>query len=250
MKKNISTLKIINDSLSSIHENIYSIIFSSFPLLAIYIFEAFIKFFEDSMGKFEYHTILSISSIFAFFSFIYLCIKVHRIIINGTDFNRSSSGSSGFDGVLSYILRLLSLILVTFLLFSVSFFIVMSIFWSGFGQKSLNALNFGILIAMLPTMGIISQIVIALPSSISLSGRVTFRMAMLSCEGIRKEVFILAGLIPIACSIILQYIFSGDNNIVLEVVSYIITLLLWIMQIAILTSLYQYLEENKYIPFE
>ncbi|HHX8554617.1 TPA: hypothetical protein ACVO14_002403 [Vibrio alginolyticus] len=250
MKKNISILKIINDSLSSIHKNINSIIFSSFPLLAIYIFETFIKSFEDSMGKFEYHTILSISSILAFVSFIYLSIKTHRIIINGTAFNRSSSSSSGFDGVLSYILKLLSLILITFLLFSVSLFIVMSIFWSGFGQKSLNALDFGILIAMLPTMGIISQIVIALPSSITLSGRITFRTAILSCEGIRKEVFILAGLIPMACSIILQYIFSGENNIVLELVSYVITLLLWVMQIAILTSLYQYLEEKKYIPFE
>ncbi|EOX4936375.1 hypothetical protein ACFLJ0_005203, partial [Vibrio alginolyticus] len=145
------------------------------------------------MGKFEYHTILSISSILAFVSFIYLSIKTHRIIINGTAFNRSSSSSSGFDGVLSYILKLLSLILITFLLFSVSLFIVMSIFWSGFGQKSLNALDFGILIAMLPTMGIISQIVIALPSSVTLSGRITFRTAILSCEGIRKEVFILAG---------------------------------------------------------
>ncbi|ELB2819338.1 hypothetical protein QNE82_001458, partial [Vibrio alginolyticus] len=169
---------------------------------------------------------------------------------NGTAFNRSSSSSSGFDGVLSYILKLLSLILITFLIFSVSLFIVMSIFWSGFGQKSLNALDFGILIAMLPTMGIISQIVIALPSSITLSGRITFRTAILSCEGIRKEVFILAGLIPMACSIILQYIFSGENNIVLELVSYVITLLLWVMQIAILTSLYQYLEEKNYIPFE
>ena len=250
MKKKISILKIINDSLSSIHENINSIILSFFPLLAIYIFEFFIKSFEHNMGKFEYHIILSICSILASISFIYLSIMTHRIIINGSSFNRSSSSSSGFDGVLSYILRLLSLILITFLLFSVSLFIVMSIFWSGFGQKSLNALNIGILIAMLPTMGIIYQIAIVLPSTINLSGGITFRTAILSCEGIRKEVFILVGLLPIACSIVLKYILSGDNNIVLEFVSYVITLLLWIIQLAILTSLYEYLEEHKYIPFE